>query len=177
MTASRTRPFVAALAIGVLSLLALAGPSHAAAAFTDTFSFQAPLLAPVDFTDTCLGPGATGTITGTTTGSGRFVVNDRFAFMRHGTVTTDFRVDFVDGRFAIGALLQHTSDTAINFSHTTDTEVTQGSATLYDPAGQPLGPVTIHAVSHVTWTDRNHNGQPDPDEFTGFVDQFRLTCG
>jgi hypothetical protein len=177
MTASRTRPLVAALAIGVLSLLVLAGPSHAAAAYTDTFYFQGPLLAPVDFTDTCLGPGATGTITGTTTGTGRFVVNDAFAFNRAGTVTTDFRVDFVDGRYAIGTLVQHTSSTAIHFSHTTDTEVTQGSSTLYDPAGQPLGPATIHGVSHVTWSDINHNGQPDPDEFTGFVDQFRLTCG
>jgi len=177
MTASLPRTLVAAMAIAVLTLLVFAGASHGAAD-TGTFQFQEPLFGTVDFTDTCLGPGATGTVTGTGTGVGRFTQNGppTFAFHAHGTFTADFHVDFADGRSAVGTLLDHTSFSGTYGSEVTSTEATQGSATLHDRAGQPLGSLTIHAISHVTWKDRNDNHQPDPGEFTANVDHFRLTC-
>jgi hypothetical protein len=177
MTASAPRILAAALAIATLTLLVLAGKSHAATD-TGTFQFQEPLFGTVDLTDTCLGPGATGTISGTGTGVGRFTQNGppTFAFHAHGMFTADFRVDFADGRSAVGTLLEHTSTSATNASQITSTEATQGSATLYDTAGQPLGPLAIHAILHDTWRDLNDNHQPDPDEFTANIDDFRLTC-
>jgi hypothetical protein len=175
MTASIPRTLVAALAIAVLTVLVLAGTTHAA---TDigTFHFQEPTFGTVHFTDTCLGPGATGTLTGTATGDGRYT-QVGFAFHSHGTLTTDFRIDFADGRSAIGTALGHTSFNGVGPSQITSTEATRGSATLYDPAGQRLGPVTIDIILHVTWRDLNDNHQPDPDEFSATVDHLRLTCG
>jgi hypothetical protein len=177
MTAQVPRTLVAILAIATLTVLVCAGKSHAATD-TGTFQFQEPLSGTMDLTDTCLGPGATGTITGTGTGVGRYTQNGAptFAFHAHGTYTADFRIDFADGRHAVGTLLGHTSFSGTYGSETTSTEATQGSATLYDPAAQPLGPLTIHAILHVAWRDLNDNHQPDPDEFTAIADHFRLTC-
>lgn len=177
MTASTRSTLVAALAISVLGLLVLAGTSHGAAN-PGTFHFTEPLVGTVDFTDSCLGPGATGTITGTGTGDGRYTENGppTFAFHADGTYTADFRIDFADGRSAVGTTLAHTSGSSTYGSEVTSTEATQGSATLYAPDGRPLGPVTVHAILHTAWRDLNDNHQPDPDEFTANVDNFRLTC-
>jgi hypothetical protein len=177
MTASLPRTLAAALAIAALTFLVLAGTSHGAAD-AGSFQFQEPLVGTVDFTDTCLGPGATGTITGTGTGVGRYTENGppTFAFHAHGTFTADFRIDFADGRSAVGILLAHTSTSATYGSEVTSTEATQGSATLHAPDGRPLGPVTVHAIVHTAWRDLNDNHQPDANEFTANVDQFRLTC-
>src|SRR5262245_15649251 len=129
MTASTRSTLGAALAISVLGLLVLAGTSHGAAS-PGTFHFTEPLVGTRDFTDTCLGPGATGTVTGTGTGDGRYTQNGppTFAFHAHGTYTADFRIDFVDGTSAVGTLLAHTSTSATNGSEVTSTEATQGSA-------------------------------------------------
>jgi hypothetical protein len=177
MTALTRSTLVAALVISVLGLLVLAGPSPGAAN-PGTFQFQEPVVGTVDFTDTCLGPGATGTIAGTGTGVGRYTENGppTFAFHAHGTYTVDYRIDFADGRSAVGTLLAHTSTSATYGSEVTSTEATQNSATLYAADGRPLGPVTVHAIVHTAWRDLNDNHQPDPDEFTANVDDFRLSC-
>jgi hypothetical protein len=178
MTASTPRRMlVAALAIAVLGLLALAGASHGAAE-TGTFQFQTTETDPIDLTATCLGPGATGTITSTDTVVGRFTENGppAFGFHDHGTSTSTIRVDLADGRYIVGSLVAHFDDDATHASQLTSTQITRGQATLYAPDGQPLGPVTVHAASHLSWRDANGDHAPDPDEFTANVDDLRLTC-
>jgi hypothetical protein len=173
MTASLPRTLAAALAIAALTFLVLAGKSHAAAD-AGSFQFQEAVFLPVDLTDTCLGPGATGTLIGTNTAVGRYTQDATFGFHSRGTITTDFRLDLADGRSVVGTLVDHES-----FNGTPDvnqTDATQGSSTLYDPAGQPLGPLTVHLITHVTWRDLNDNHQPDPDEFSANVDRLTLGC-
>jgi hypothetical protein len=63
MTVRTSRTFAAAVAIAVLGLLALSGASPGAAV-TGTFW---PVTGPFDYSATRLGPGATGTFTGTET--------------------------------------------------------------------------------------------------------------
>jgi hypothetical protein len=131
MTASTPRTLVAALAIAVLGLLVLAGASHGAAE-TGSFQFQEPVSDTVDLTGTCLGPGATGMLTGTDTGVGRFTENGppAFGFHAHGTITADFRVDFADGTSAVGTLVDHFDFNATHGSQLTSTDAVQGAATL-----------------------------------------------
>lgn len=177
MTASMPRTLVAALTIAVLTLLLLAGKSHGAAE-TGTFQFQITETDPIDLTATCLGPDATGTITRTDTVIGRFTENGppAFGFHDHATATSTIRVDLEDGRYILGSLAAHFDDNATHASQLASTETTRGQSTLYAPDSQPLGPVTVRAVSHLTWRDANGNHVPDPGEFTAKVDDLRLTC-
>jgi hypothetical protein len=177
---SRTsRTLVAALAIAVLGPFALAGVSQGAAE-TGAFQFQATGTVPIDFTGTCLGPGAIGTLTQVETGAGRFTENGppTFGFHDHATVTSSIRVDLADGRYVVGSLIAHFDDNATRMSQFTGTSVTHsdGAGTLYAPDGRPLGPITVHAISHLSWKDANGNFQPDPGEVSASVDDLRLTC-
>jgi hypothetical protein len=52
----------------------------------------------------------------------------------------------------------------------------QDLETIYDAQGQAVGKIAIHAVSHVTYTDLNLNGQPDDGEVEVQFDRFRLRC-
>jgi hypothetical protein len=176
MTARMPRTLFAAAVIVALGFLVLAGKTHAAAD-TGTFQFQEPFFLPVDFTDTCLGPGATGTVIGGSTVVGGFTENGppTFEFHSRATITTDFQLDLADGRSVVGTFITHES--ANGAPAITQTDASHGSATLYDPADQSLGPLTIRAISHVTWRDLNDNHQPDPDEFSANVNQIGLTCG
>jgi hypothetical protein len=36
--------------------------------------------------------------------------------------------------------------------------------------------VTVHAIFRNTFSDTNGNGEPDPGEFTAFIDRFSPTC-
>jgi hypothetical protein len=56
------------------------------------------------------------------------------------------------------------------------TRVTQDFETVYDAQGQPVGRIEIHAVSHITYTDLNGNGEPDDGEVKAEFDRFRLRC-
>jgi hypothetical protein len=47
---------------------------------------------------------------------------------------------------------------------------------LYAANGQPIGRVTVHTLSHMTWSDANGNGQPDPGEITVAIERFRISC-
>jgi hypothetical protein len=132
----------------------------------------------VDDTGTCLGAGATGTITGTETVVGRYTENGppAFGFHDHGTATTDYRVDYADGRYVLGSEVVHFDFNATHQGTFTRTAVSRDTGTLYNAAGQPLGPVTIQAIFHITFRDLNGNHEPDPGEFTANVDHFNLTC-
>jgi hypothetical protein len=179
MNASMPRTVLAALAIAAVALLALADTSHGAAE-TGTFTFQSSETDPIDLTATCLGSGASGTITRTDEVVGRFTENGppAFGFHDHATATSTIRIDLADGRYIVGSLVAHFDDNATRAAQLTSTEVTRGDGegTLYTPDGQPLAPLTIHAVFHLTWQDTNGNHAPDPGEVTANVDNTRLTC-
>jgi hypothetical protein len=168
---------IAALTAAVLiSLSVLAGASFGRAQ-VGTFQLQNPVSDTVDDTDTCLGPGATGTITGTETVVGHFTETGPPAlnFDAHGTSTLVYRVDYADGRYVLGTSVEHFKSTG-NTPQLGDISVTRDQGTLYGPGGQQLGQVIVHAVTHLTFRDANGNFQPDPGEIIVNVDHFRLTC-
>jgi hypothetical protein len=177
MTFSTPKALVAALALALLSTLPSAGAALRAAE-TGTFPIQETFSETVDFSGTCLGTSAIATITGTATGAGHFTENGppAFGFHDHGTVTTDFRASFTDGRFALGTEVSHFNDNATHSDQFTSTTTARSSSTLYDAAGQSVGRVVIHHLFHVTFRDANGNHQPDPGEFAVNIDRFRVTC-
>ena len=177
MSAPRFRTLIAALAIAVLAPLVIAGASNGAAE-TGSFQFQNQFADTVDDSGTCLGPGATGTISVTETVSGRFTENGppTFGFHDHGTATSDFRVSYSDGRYILGHGVAHFNENATHRDTFTSSNVFRETGTLYSAAGQRLGTVTVHGVFHITYRDLNGNHQPDPGEVSASVDHFRLTC-
>jgi hypothetical protein len=167
-----------------VGLLLTAGAAQGRATVQSEY-FQESFSDSVDDTATCLGPGATGTINGTTTLEGQFT--DTYdldpdpggprGFRFHGTITTDYRVDYVDGRYIIGHSLSHLEFTDNPGQlRTTSTEVGQDRGTLYDGSGDELGPVVVRFLDHVTYSDTNGNGEPDPGELTAETDRFRISC-
>ena len=167
---------IVALTAAVLSLLVLAATSYGRAQ-VGTFQDQHPVFDTVDDTGTCLGPGATGTITGTETVVGHFTETGPPAlnFDAHGTSTFVYRTDYVDGRYILGTSVEHFKSTG-NSPQLGDISVFRDVGTLYGPAGQRLGQVIIHGVQHLVFRDANGNFQPDPGEITANVDHFRLSC-
>jgi hypothetical protein len=75
-----------------------------------------------------------------------------------------------------GSLVHRKRRGKSRFRQTTNTVAIQASRTIYATDGQPIGQVMIHARSHITFSDANGNGQPDPGEITASVDHFRFTC-
>lgn len=175
MTASKPRTLVVALAIALLGLLAIAGVSQGAAV-TGTFEFSESFSTPVDLTDTCLGAGASGTLTHTATTVGRFTANAVFGFEDHQTITDDTRTEFVDGRSVVGTIVTQRTDNATHRDQLITTQAAYGTGTLYGSDGQPLGAVNIHELFHLSFRDANGNHQPDAGEITATVDRFELTC-
>jgi hypothetical protein len=156
-------------ALAALGLLALAGTSYGQAE-TGSLQGQNTFTDTEDDTATCLGPGASGTITATETVAGRFTENGppTLGFHFHGTSTLDYRIDYVDGRYVLGTAVEHFDENAAGRLRTfTTTKATQDYGTLYGSDGQPLGRVTIHAIVHLTYRD---------GEITASVDRSRVTC-
>ena len=96
--------------------------------------------------------------------------------MAFGQRVPPHRIDFSDGRSIVAEGITHFGFNASARLHITETDVWRDQTTAYAADGQPLGPVTIHATSHVSHVDANGNGEPDPGEFTAFVDRFRISC-
>jgi hypothetical protein len=167
----------AALAIGAVGLLGPVGASHGAAE-TGTFPIDGTFIDQVDDTGSCLGAGATGTITGTETGSGRYTENGppAFGFHDHFTVRSDFRIEYQDGRFIVGSEVAHVAENATHRDQFVSTTTLRDSGTLYSANGEPLGPIVIRGTLHVTYRDTNGNHVPDAGEVTALVDDFRVTC-
>lgn len=175
-----------------LAALALLVPAVAAqgASETGTFSFTNDISEPQDLTGTCLGPGATGTLSGTETVDGHFTENGppAFGFHAHGTSTLPFRLDLDDGRYAIGVSVEHFSFNALDTEHAEGTDVftpigqikdsstSRDTGTLYAPDGRRLASITVHHNGTLEWRDLNRNGEPDAGEVRAEVDHFRLTC-
>jgi hypothetical protein len=188
MTASRLARALA-MPVTALALLVPAAVSQGAAE-TGTFAFENALSEPLDLTGTCLGAGAIGTLTGTEVLAGRFTENGppSFGFHFHATSTLPFRIDFVDGRYAIGTSIEHSDFNALDTGHDDngpgDTDVGQfkdsatsrDTATVYGPDGQALTSVTVHHDGHLIWRDQDADGVPEPGEIRSEVDHFRLSC-
>jgi hypothetical protein len=175
----RSLPGIVALMLALLGLLALAGAAYGRAEVGTVQFPETTFTDTVDFTDTCLGPGATGTITGTETGSGHFTETGppSLTVHFHGAVTVDYRIDFADGRFILASQRFHFDGNGnLRQMQMTELQVMQDEGTLYGPNGEPLGGVTIHHIFHLTWRDSNGNHEADPGEITADVDHFRLTC-
>ena len=188
MTASRLARALAMPATA-LALLVPAAVTQGAAE-TGTFSFENALSEPQDLTGTCLGAGAIGTLTGTEVVAGRFTENGppAFGFHFHGTSRLEFRIDFADGRYALGTSVERFDGNALDTEHDDngpgDTDVGQfkdsstsrDTATVYGPAGQVLTNVTVHHHGHMIWRDLDADGEPDPGEIRSEVDHFRVSC-
>jgi len=166
-------------------LLAVAGfalvfpvASSQGAAETGTFTFGSTVTEPVDLSDTCLGPGAVGTVTSTESGVGHFTENGppAFGFHDHGTITTEFRMVFDDGRTLNVHDVSHFGDNATHNDRFESKNVIQNSGTIYGPDGSDLGTATLHWVQHVTYQDADGDHQPGPGEVISSVDRMRLTC-
>ena len=158
---------------GLAALLALAGGAHAAAT-VGTFESQDTYSFPEDDSATCLGPGATGTLTATETVTGRFTSNT-YGYHWRATSTADVRVDYADGRYLLGTLIDRYGANATTKLETA-TNVQSADGTLYAPDGQALGTIAVHGDFHHTWRDTNGNGEPDPGELTADFQHFRLRC-
>jgi hypothetical protein len=173
------RPLLAAglatvcLALGAAASLA-ASPN---APFVGTFYDQEAVSDTVAGDYPCFA-GVTGTITGTDTVSGRFNNAPDF-FHFEGTETFDYRIDFSDGRYVIGELGAHFTETANAESgivRQKDSGASQERATVYAADGSATGAVTISGTFHTSWADLNDNHQVDPGEITASVDRLKVTC-
>jgi hypothetical protein len=122
--------------------------------------------------------GLTGALTGTDTVSGHFNNAPDF-FHAKGTDTFDSRVVYPDGRYVVGAFstsFEISANAESGVVDAKDTEISQGLATVYGADGSVLGTVTMRGTFHITYTDLNGNGQPDPGEIKAWVDRVRSTC-
>jgi hypothetical protein len=176
----RSLPGIVALMLALLGLLALAGAAYGRAEVGTVQFPETTFTDTVDFTDTCLGPGATGTITGTEKpGPSHFTETGppSLTVHFHGAVALDYRIDFADGRFILASSRFHfDGEGNLKPMQIIEKGVNQDEGTLYGPNGEPLGRVTIHEIFHLTWRDSNENHEADPGEITADVDHFRLTC-
>jgi hypothetical protein len=166
------RRFGVCLPIALLSVGALVTPAMARAT-VGTYSFTEP---ETTFTEPSGCDGLIGTVTHTGTDSGRYV-DTGHSFHVTGTNVQYWRVDFSDGTYIINHSPSHYT---FNFNEhvSVNTETQQVRGTIYDAGGQVIGHTTMYAVRHMTWSDLDGDGQPDPDEFRSEFDHFRFrdTC-
>src|SRR5215207_9909254 len=158
----------------VLLGAALSAPPAHAAAVVSRFSDSHTDVFPVDGFF-CL-PDAVGTATQTETSTGQVVETDSGVFTFHGVDAFDLHIDFADGSYVQSGLNRDVISFVFNSPLTVFTRVTQDLETVYNAQGQPVGSIEIHAVSHITYTDLNGNGEPDDGEVKAEFERFRLRC-
>jgi hypothetical protein len=158
----------------LLTLFLGVGTSHAQATtgkfFTETSETGTAVL------PECLPPDLVGTQTLTNTTKGTFA-ETATGFHIEGFETLAYRVDFPDGRYVIGLAVGRFNFNATPSGQTTFTVAIREPRTIYNAAGEPVGTVFIHALSHMTYRDLNGNGSPDDGEITSNIDRFFFTCG
>src|SRR5215212_5949130 len=86
---------------------------------------------------------------GTETLDGRLVVTDR-TFHFSGTDTLVYTVRFTSGSVVTGRSVEHLSFNSVAGGQTTQSTVIKERRTVFDGAGQDVGTVMIHALSHVS---------------------------
>lgn len=161
----------------VLLLVALisAAPAEAQATisrffFTHTETFTAPL-------EGCLPEDLVGTVTLTETSTGQVVETGVNVFTFHGVDEYEYRLELPDGMYVESGLNRDLVVFVANPPHTVFNVVTQDFRTIYAADGTPVGTLSIHAGSHITYTDLNGNSEPDPGEVAAEFEYFRLRCG
>jgi hypothetical protein len=157
----------AAVAVGLLALAAGA-QGHATVmsfSFTNTLSDTA--------TDDCRG-GLAGTLTGTSTVAGQFedTYPPRQGFNFHATESGTYRIDFVDGSYALGSFSNHFDGSGAFAS----TSTVLDKSTVYTASAELLGTEVIHVVDHITVKDLPPLGPSDNDVVEVTFDKLRLTC-
>jgi hypothetical protein len=176
MTRQRALPGRRLLCAALAGLAALACASMASAeATTGEISWQDQLSMSDVGLVPCY-PNLAGTLTGTDTGTGQFVLTTTGVHVE-GVETQIYRIDFANGWYLLSSSPTH-FDTNFNFSsgQTENTFAQQDRGTLYAANGQLLGRLDVWGVTHLTWRDLNHNGQPDPGEITANVNVFKYNC-
>jgi hypothetical protein len=167
-------PFARRILVSVLlatfGLATLAGTARAQATHGN-FTFQNT----VTFTDVSSCTGLTGAGTNSATTVGQFLDTGQ-TFHVHGTTVQVYRIDWSDGSYLLSRSPSHFEFNMNSLGQFVSTEVQQDPGILYSHDGQVIGRVTVFTLSHITWRDTNGNGQPDPGETSGSVDQFRVTC-
>jgi hypothetical protein len=162
------------LASGFCMAMAPAAQASSSGATHDRFqlvtheTFEAPI-------PECFSSDLVGTNVATETTSGRFTEASSGVTSISGSNAFAYRVDFPNGMYAEGVGTSHFSFVAApNVS--VHTEAGSEPRTVYSAAGVPVAHVRIHAVSHVTYSDLNGDGQPEADEISASVDRFFFTC-
>jgi hypothetical protein len=157
----------------LLSASLYAPPAHAAAAVS-RFSASQTDVFPIDGYF-CL-PDRVGTATQTETSTGQVVETASGVFAFRGVDSYDIHIDFPDGSYAQSGLNRDLVSFVLNSPLTVFTAASQDLETIYNAQGQPVGNIEIHAISHLTYTDLNGNGQPDDGEVKAQVERFQLRC-
>lgn len=137
---------------------------------THTETFTAPL-------EGCLPADLVGTVTLTETSTGQVVDTGHNVFTVHGVDAFDYRLDLPDGMYVQSGLNRDLFAFVANPPLTVFNVVTQDFRTIYAADGTPVGTLSIHAGSHITYTDLNGNFTPDPGEITAQFEYFHLRCG
>jgi hypothetical protein len=149
----------------VVGLLVMSGSAQARAtvtSFSNTGTFTDAA------TDDCRG-GLAGAITGTDTVTGQF--EDTYpptqGFYFHGTDNGTYRIDFIDGSYAIGSYTSHFSGggpiTPQGSAFGTSTSTVLDISTVYQADGTDLGTEIIHGSDHFTAEDLPPLGPSDND--------------
>ncbi|MET0614049.1 MAG: hypothetical protein ABW142_01290 [Thermoleophilaceae bacterium] len=161
--------------LGAALVASVAGTSYGRAT-VGAFHFESPPSSETITNFPC-SEGIPVTMTARVTSDGHFTEVDSRHFNVRGTDTIDYRVDFGDGRYAIGQVVEHFGFRLnMNRPRTTETGTQQEQATVYAADGQPIGTFTVHVTIHVTYADVNGNFEPDPDEITVSFDRTRVRC-
>ena len=173
--AGRPRRSFAGIAVVMAALVVPAGPVQARATIfriTDshTETFTGPL-------EGCLPEDLVGTGTLTETSTGRVVDTGGRVFIVKFVNDFDFHMTFPDGRYVQSGLNRDLFTLVANPPHYVQHVVTQDLRTIYAADGTPTGTLSIHAGFHVTFTDLDEDGDPDPDEISAEFQHFRLRCG
>lgn len=162
-----------AVTLPIVALLAFPASAHASArldSFYDshTETFLAPL-------EGCLPDDLIGTVTVTETSTGK-VVETASGDLVRGLNEYDYQAVFPDGRSVQSGINRDIYVFVAHGSHGVYNLVGQDFRTIYAPDGTPEGTLAIHASSHITWNDRNGDGDLDGSEISATFDTFRLQC-
>jgi hypothetical protein len=157
------------------SSLIFASPAQAQATVsrfssTHTETFTAPL-------EGCLPQNLVGTVTLTETSHVQTVDTGNRVFTVHAVDEYDFHMELPNGIHVESGLNRDIITFVANPPHTVFNIVIQDFRTIYAADGSVLGTLSIHAGSHLTFTDLNGNGTPDPGEIAAEFEYFRLRCG
>jgi hypothetical protein len=165
------------VAFALTLTLALA-PTALGAAQVGTFHREEQVTDPTALPE-CMPAGLAdmvGTQDGTETTDGRFTATAT-GFHVEGTTIFAYRVDFPDGRYAIGSAVDHFRTNFTTSGQTVSGDVILEPRTIYAADGTVIGRVLIHAIDHITYRDLDGSGTSDPGEITVELSRFSFTCG